>query len=430
MRVRRDAGVLKIMTYLQFAQNRDRDRIKLVRAGVPSSRRGKPRYRFFDRGRNLSTIERPADVWLLCVQEIKRAQANKILNSGTQGIRAMLTNPQPIRIAPFIPFGKGASHDPAHADRASRSVPARPEGRRPGARGTQSGDLSSPTVDVAPYRAVTRRGTEWRGMGAEVVQATAYDRVDYGFRSSPHLLAAYDQGVRLDGESYVEGVPRSTLRDVARKLTFAPAGHEYREWHDPRTLTAVTYFYFDPATLQTGSESDLADVQFMPRLFFEDATIWSTVAKLKRAIEVPDPESRLYVEALGVVLVHELIRLNRGAGRVEAVVRGGLAGWQQRIVTSYIDEHLSEPISLATLAQLVRLSTYYFCRAFKQSFGVPPHRYHMNRRIEEAKALLASRKHSVTEVALTLGFCEASAFTAAFRKTVGQTPSSYYRSLA
>ena len=56
---------------------------------------------------------------------------------------------------------------------------------------------------------------------------------------------------------------------------------------------------------------------------------------------------------------------------------------------AYIEEHLAEQIPLKTLAQLVRLSPCYFCRAFKQSFGVPPHRYHSARRIEQAKALLA-----------------------------------------
>jgi AraC family transcriptional regulator len=342
----------------------------------------------------------------------------------------MLTNSQPTSTARFTPFTQGTSHTPAHGGGASRSGPAYSEGRRLKARGTQLTDVPFPTVNVAPYRVVTRRGTEWRGMGAEFIQATTHDRVDYCFRSSRHLLAAYEQGVRRDGESYVEGVPRSTLRDVAKKLTFVPAGHEYREWHDPRTLTAVTYFYFDPAELQVASQSDIADVQFIPRLFFEDATIWSTVAKLKRAIESPDPENGSYIEALGVVLVHELIRLNRGARHVETTVRGGLAGWQQRLVTAYIEEHLSEQIPLAVLARLVRLSTYYFCRAFKQSFGVPPHRYHTNRRIERAKILLASRQLSVTEVGLTLGFSEASSFTGAFRKTTGQTPSSYCRGLA
>ena len=291
----------------------------------------------------------------------------------------------------------------------------------------QSIDMLSPTVSVTPAGAVSRRGMEWRGMGAEFVQATSHDRVDYSFRSSMHLLAAYEHGVRRDGESYVEGVSRSTLRDVSNKLTFAPAGHEYREWHDPRTLTGVTYFYLDPAELQADFDADGSELA--PRLFFEDPTIWSTAAKLKQAIQSPRVENRLYVEALGVVLVHELIRLNRGAPSKQLQIRGGLAAWQERVVAAYIDEHLCEQISLATLAQLARLSTYYFCRAFKQSFGVPPHRYHIQRRIEQAKILLAGRTHSVTEVGLTLGFSETSSFTATFRKITGQTPSSYCRSL-
>ena len=67
------------------------------------------------------------------------------------------------------------------------------------------------------------------------------------------------------------------------------------------------------------------------------------------------------------------------------------ASWQQRTVTSYIEQHLAEPITLATLAELAGLSTYHFCRAFKQSFGVPPHRYHTRQRIEQAKMMLAKR---------------------------------------
>ncbi len=68
--------------------------------------------------------------------------------------------------------------------------------------------------------------------------------------------------------SFVEGLPRSTLRDFKRKLTFVPAGHEYHERHEPRTLTRVAFFYFDPTVdavcFRTLSRSDLA-----PRLFFE-----------------------------------------------------------------------------------------------------------------------------------------------------------------
>ena len=152
--------------------------------------------------------------------------------------------------------------------------------------------------------------------------------------------------------------------------------------------------------------------------------------KLKSLIENPGPESPAYLEALGAVLMHELVRLNCAAGNGAALARGGLAAWQQRLVAAYIDEHLSEHISLAMLARLARLSPYHFSRAFKQSFGVPPHRYHTNRRIERAKALLERRALSVTAIGMTLGFSETSSFTAAFRKTTGLTPSRYHRSIA
>jgi AraC family transcriptional regulator len=97
---------------------------------------------------------------------------------------------------------------------------------------------------------------------------------------------------------------------------------------------------------------------------------------------------------------------------------------------AHIEEHLDEQISLATLAELTRLSRFYLCRAFKQSFGLPPHRYHMSRRIERAKMLLVQPSPSVTEIGLALGFNETSSFTASFRKATGLTPTAYHRSFA
>jgi AraC family transcriptional regulator len=290
-------------------------------------------------------------------------------------------------------------------------------------------ELKHPVVEISQADMVTRQTLTWPGMAAEFVTSSSHEKIEYRFRAPVHLLAVWEQGTRRDGETFVEGLPRSTLRDVARKLTFVPAGHEYSEWHTPRTCTSVIYFYIDPAKLPLPSELDMADMPAAPRLFFEDTTLWDTALKLKRSVESPTAANRLYAEALGVVLVHELMRLNRGKARVDAPVRGGLAAWQQRSVTAYIEEHLAESVPLAMLAELVRLSPYHFCRAFKQSFGVPPHRYHTARRIERAKTLLANPRLSVTDIGLTVGFSETSSFTAAFRKATGVTPTGYRRNL-
>ena len=160
----------------------------------------------------------------------------------------------------------------------------------------------------------------------------------------------------------------------------------------PSLLPRTMYLYFDPATLLANLEPGYADALRVPRLFFEDAALWETALKLSRVIEATDANSGLCFEALSIVLAHELVRASAGPRRVQPHARGGLAAWQQRTVVEYVEANLAEPISLAKLAQLIHLSPYHFCRTFKQSFGVPPHRYHTSRRIERAKALLANAR--------------------------------------
>jgi len=81
------------------------------------------------------------------------------------------------------------------------------------------------------------------------------------------------------------------------------------------------------------------------------------------------------------------------------------------------------------MAGQVNLSPYHFSRAFRQSFGMPPHRFHLSQRVERAKCMLADASLSVTEIGMRLGFSESSAFTATFRKLTGRTPTDFRRSL-
>jgi AraC family transcriptional regulator len=315
------------------------------------------------------------------------------------------------------------------------SYPRRPEqlnGRHPADSQVRRAPIRGidQAVEISQPGVVARRAVAGHGMGAEIIQATRSERIDVRFCAPVHLLVVGEQGVRRAGETSVEGLPPSALRDVRRKLTFVPAGHEYHDWQEPHILPRTIYFYFDSRKLRADPELRLPEMPLAPRLFFENTALWETALKLRMLIEDTGADNRLYFEALGVVLAHELVRLNAGASRAAPPVRGGLAAWQQRTVVEYLEEHLSDQVSLATLAQLVRLSPYHFCRAFKQSFDVPPHRYHKNRRIERAKALLARPELSVTEVALEVGFSETSSFTTAFRQLTGHTPTGFRRGLA
>jgi AraC-like DNA-binding protein len=290
-------------------------------------------------------------------------------------------------------------------------------------------ETAHPVVQISPSHAVSRRSMAWPGMAAEFVQATQRGRIQFRFCAPVHLLAMYERSVRHEGGTLIQGLPQSTLCDCSRKLVVVPAGHEYHDWQEPRTLPRVVFFYFDPARLASNPKLRFSSTSFAPRLFFEDRALWDTALKLRTLIERGGSDHRLYVEALGIVLAHELARLNTERGCAAAQVHGGLAAWQRRKAIDYIEEHLAEPISLAALGHLVHLSPNYLCRAFSQSFGIPPQRYHIGQRIERAKTLLAKRGASVTDVGLTVGYSEASAFSTAFRRATGLTPSSYRRSL-
>jgi AraC family transcriptional regulator len=290
-----------------------------------------------------------------------------------------------------------------------------------------SADVAS-SVTFTPSHIVKRRAAAWLGLQAEAIQITDFQPFDYEFWGPRHLLIASEWSERNDGETQVGGL-RSSLRDLTRKLILIPANNRFHGWQDPRVLTRVTYFYIDPKGPLLAPELGFDEMEFEPRLFFFDAAIWETAQKLKAQIEQQRHGGNLYAEALGAVLCHELIRLNGGRLAPEPRTTGGLAPWQKKRVEQYVAEHVSERVLLSSMAELVRLSPYHFAHAFKHSFGVPPHRYHMMRRVEEAKTLLAKPDVSITEIGRRLGFGETSAFTAGFRKLTRMSPTQYRRAL-
>jgi AraC family transcriptional regulator len=297
---------------------------------------------------------------------------------------------------------------------------------RPADRTRRDGPLA--TVEISPPEFVRRRVITCGGLTAESVQTVSHAKIECSFHGPTHLLVIYEDSARTDGQTCIQGMPRATLRRFARKFSLVPAGHQYREWHELRVLSRFMYLYFDPAKLNLQSDPALSRILLTPRLFFEDEGLWHTAMNVKNLIEQPELEEP-YFQALGTVIAYQLLRRHKSDTRDQAPRRGGLAAWQQRIALAYIEEHISKRIELATLAHFVRLTPFHFCRAFKQSFGMPPIRYQANRRIEHAKLLLATPTMSMTEIGLTIGFGCSSSFTAAFRKATGFTPTEYQRSL-
>jgi AraC family transcriptional regulator len=108
-------------------------------------------------------------------------------------------------------------------------------------------------------------------------------------------------------------------------------------------------------------------------------------------------------------------------------VRGGLAPWQIRKVTSHVEAHLHRPIRNEELATLVRLNPSHFGRAFRNSFGEPPHEYVIRRRVERAQGLMLSTDAPLSLIALDCGLADQSHLTRLFRRIAGESPRAWRR---
>jgi len=91
------------------------------------------------------------------------------------------------------------------------------------------------------------------------------------------------------------------------------------------------------------------------------------------------------------------------------------------LALSYINEHLSEDLSVDTLAGQIYVSKYHFMRRFKELTGCSVHQYITQKRLLAAARLLRSGV-SAQNACARCGFQDYSAFQRAFRRQFGMTP--------
>lgn len=94
-------------------------------------------------------------------------------------------------------------------------------------------------------------------------------------------------------------------------------------------------------------------------------------------------------------------------------------------VKDLLDQNLHREISLDKLADHIHVSKYHLSRQFKNTFGASPIQYHLHSRLNKAKELLITTRHSISHIALSVGFQSISSFSRAFKTKEKISPSTY-----
>ena len=159
----------------------------------------------------------------------------------------------------------------------------------------------------------------------------------------------------------------------------------------------------------------------------DDVTIRSVGTSLLPALERPERANRLFVDCVTTGLLAHLVHSYGEMSINRRLRRGGLAPWQERRAKELLIVRLNGNISLNKLSREVGLSRSHFARAFKESTGLPPHRWLVSQRIERAQDILINSTLSLVEVAELTGFADQSHFTRVFTSTVGISPGEWRR---
>ena len=138
-----------------------------------------------------------------------------------------------------------------------------------------------------------------------------------------------------------------------------------------------------------------------------------------------DPAARLFVDSMMAALLARLARLASQAAPADHC-RGGLAPHHSVQVIDYMQAHLDQPVRLAELAALCDLSPWHFAHAFRDTHGLPPHRYLTRLRLERAREWLTTSTRSISEIATATGY-NPQQLARHFRQAFGMAPGVYRR---
>jgi AraC-like DNA-binding protein len=139
------------------------------------------------------------------------------------------------------------------------------------------------------------------------------------------------------------------------------------------------------------------------------------------------PLEALYRDQLAMTLLLHL--LQRYSYRPMLTTTGGLSANKARLARELLEQAIPNGISLHDLSIAANMSVFHFSRCFRLTFGTPPHAYLKALRLERAKELLANHSLPVTDIALNCGYATPSAFSSAFHKETGFTPSHYRKNI-
>jgi AraC family transcriptional regulator len=148
---------------------------------------------------------------------------------------------------------------------------------------------------------------------------------------------------------------------------------------------------------------------------------------MKTEMDFGYPNGRLYLDSLGSSVAEHLQACYSSESAPEPR-KGGL-GPQLKQVIAYVEDNLSQDLSLKEIAAVAGVSVSHIKTTFRESVGLPVHQYVIQRRVDRAQMLLREGKLPISRIAAETGFSHQSHLSYHVRRLLGVSPAESARRL-
>ncbi len=189
-------------------------------------------------------------------------------------------------------------------------------------------------------------------------------------------------------------------------------------------------FYISQTALdEMANEAGIRRVKglYAPTFGSRDLIMFGLAQALAGAMEQPGEGTAAFADSIALAFFAHIVRAYGGVPAAGRHISGGLASWQLQRARDFMNANLARDPSISEIANECRLSSHYFARAFKQTTGIPPHRWLTQQRVQRAKELLQDPGQELADIALLCGFVDQSHFTRVFSRNEGHSPGRWRR---
>lgn len=214
--------------------------------------------------------------------------------------------------------------------------------------------------------------------------------------------------------------------------------HIYDLERDPVCYTEEPFhdvFFYVPRGSLAELQEDLGattvgDLSIKHGVFVDDPVVRGLGLALLHSLRNETYSNQLFVDHALLALRSHLVTAYKGALIKSPPNARGLSPRQERIVKEFMHAHLHTSINLNDLAEVCELSPATFIRQFKQSVGITPHQWLIDRRLDFAKNLMRSPGLSLADISLQAGFADQSHFTRTFSARFGISPAIWRKAVS